>query len=226
MKVLRGRYNGLAELFRFSSGFGWDPETKKFTARDEVWDDYLKAHTNKNHLRDETFEDFGDLHLIFSTNVATGKNAMGLGDAIDEDAYQEDTSVQVEDDEEERAYEDTSVQEVFASLEKRRGGKLPHRKKARTAALNSTNASNEVNTEISHQIFDMIQKRWEKESEEKEAEDKANNVWEAIKEIPDLEEDLRYEAMTLIHSLGMKYGFVNMSIADRKGWIIQNLRKP
>ncbi|XP_019090985.1 PREDICTED: uncharacterized protein At2g29880-like [Camelina sativa] len=221
MKVLRGRYNGLAELFRFSSGFGWDPETKKFTARDEVWDDYLKAHTNKNHLRDETFEDFGDLHLIFSTNVATGKNAMGLGDAIDEDAYQEDTSVQVE--ESLRRY---ICSRSFRSLEKRRGEKLPHRKKARTAALNSTNASNEVNTEISHQIFDMIKKRWEKESEEKEAEDKANNVWEAIKEIPDLEKDLCYESMTLIHSLGMKYGFVNMSIADRKGWIIQNLRKP
>ncbi|XP_010495586.1 PREDICTED: uncharacterized protein At2g29880-like [Camelina sativa] len=180
MKVLRGRYNGLAELFRFSSGFGWDPVTKKFTARDEVWDDYLK-----------------DLHMIFSTNVATGKNAMGLGDAIDEDTYQvgdndginDSNRVQVEDDEEERAYEDTSVQEVSSSLEKRRGGKL-------------------------------------QESKEKEAEDKATNVWEAIKEIPDLEEDLRYEAMTLIHRLGMKNGFVHMSIADRKGWIIQNLRKP
>lgn len=80
-------------------------------------------------------------------------------------------------------------------------------------------------TEISSQIFGMIQKRWEKEAEEKEAEDKANNVWDAINEIPDLDDDLRYEAMTLVHSLGMKSGFVKMSVADRRGWIKQNLRK-
>ncbi|WZY99022.1 hypothetical protein YC2023_071351 [Brassica napus] len=45
----------------------------------------------------------------------------------------------------------------------------------------------------------MIQKRWVKEAEEK-----ANNVWDAIREIPDLDADLRYEEMTLVHSLGMK----------------------
>ncbi|XP_010430637.1 PREDICTED: uncharacterized protein At2g29880-like [Camelina sativa] len=154
MKVLRGRYNGLAELFRLSSGFGWDPETKKFTARDEVWDDFLKAHSNKTYLCDESYEDFRDLHMIFSTNVATGKNAMGLGDVVAEDPYQvgdneginDSTRVQIEDDLEETTYEDTSVHEVFASLEKRREEKLSHRKKARTVALNSTKDSDEVNT--------------------------------------------------------------------------------
>ena len=65
---------------------------------------------------------------------------------------------------------------------------------------------------------------WE-EDEEKETKDKANNVWDAINEIPDLDDDLRYEAMTLVHSLGMKSGFVKMSVADRRGWIKQNLRK-
>ncbi|KAF2614497.1 hypothetical protein F2Q70_00011599 [Brassica cretica] len=45
----------------------------------------------------------------------------------------------------------------------------------------------------------MIQKRWVKEAEEK-----ANNVWDTIREIPDLDDDLRYEEMTLVHCLGMK----------------------
>lgn len=80
-------------------------------------------------------------------------------------------------------------------------------------------------TEISHQIFRMIQKRWGKETQEKETEDKSNNVWDAIKEISDLDENLRYEAMTLVYSLGMKTGFMNMSIAERKGWIKQTLPK-
>ncbi|XP_010463156.1 PREDICTED: uncharacterized protein At2g29880-like [Camelina sativa] len=164
MKILRGKYNNFTEFLRFSSGFGWDPETKKFTATDEVWDTFLKAHPTKTHLRDESFEDFGDLRIIFALNTATGQNVVGLGDVVDTDNI---------------PYEERSVHDVFYSLE--------------------------------------VSRRWEKETEEKEADDKANNVWDAIKEIPDLTDDMRYEAMTLVHSLGRKYGFVHMSIEERKG---------
>lgn len=147
---------------------------------------------------------------------------MGLGDAVLEDV--EDTeeidSVQVLYDAEGILHEEASVHEVLSAREK-----LPPKKKSRTVAYNSNKVGDEV-TEISSQIFGMIQKRWEKEAEEKEAEDRANNVWDAIKEIPDLDDDLRYEAMTLVHSLGMKSGFMNMSIADRGGWIKRSLRKP
>lgn len=71
----------------------------------------------------------------------------------------------------------------------------------------------------------MIQKRWVKEVEEKEVEDKVNNVWDVIKEIFDLDDDLRYEAMIFVYILGMKFGFVNMFIIDRCGWIKRNFRK-
>ncbi|CAE5963855.1 unnamed protein product [Arabidopsis arenosa] len=236
MKILKGRYKIMAELLRFSSGFGWDPETKKFTASDEVWDDYLKAHPNKTNMRNESFEDFEDLRMIFGSNTATGLNAVGLGDTVDADSYQvrqndeinDSNRGQIMDDVDGIPYAEKSVHDVFSSLEKSRLEKLPHRKKPRTDAFNSNKAFDEVNTvtEFGNQIFGMIQRRWEKENEEKEAEDKADNVWNAITEIPDLTNDLRYEAMTLIHSLGMKSGFLHMSIEDRKGWIMQNLRKP
>ncbi|CAF1997884.1 unnamed protein product [Brassica oleracea] len=157
-------------------------------ADDEVWKVYLKANPNNKYLREDSFEDFEELQMIFGQNTATGQNAVG-----------------------------------FFFIRKKYGEKLPPRKKARTDSY-LEKACEEV-TEISSQIFGMIQKRWEKEAEEKEAEDKANNVWDAINEIPDLDDDLRYEAMTLVHSLGMKSGFVKMSVADRRGWIKQNLRK-
>ncbi|KAG7588468.1 hypothetical protein ISN44_As07g008000 [Arabidopsis suecica] len=195
----------------------------------------MQAHPNKTQLRNESFEDFEDLRMLFGSNTATGRNAVGLGDSIDADTYQvrendgtnDPSRVQIMDDAEEITYEETSVHDVFSSLERRSGGKLPQRKKARTDAFNSNKVFDEVNTvtEFSNQIFGMIQKRWEKETEEKEAEDKANNVWDAIKEIPDLDVGLRYEAMTLVHSLGMKIGFMHMTIEERKGWIMQNLRK-
>lgn len=46
MKILKGKYQSLADFLRCSSGFGWDPVTKKFNADDEVWNIYLKV---ENH---------------------------------------------------------------------------------------------------------------------------------------------------------------------------------
>ncbi|XP_006289451.2 uncharacterized protein At2g29880 [Capsella rubella] len=207
LKNLKGKYNSLKDLLRFSSGFGWDPETKKFTATDEVWNGFLEAHPLKKNLRDDTFEDFEDFRIIFESITASGQNAVGLGDPIDggpnqigdTDAINESSRVQMVNDLEGIPYDERSVHEVFSSLENSRLEKLPPRKKARTDACNSNKASDEVDTveEFGHQIFGMIQRRWEKEIEEKEADDKANNVWDAIKEIPDLTDDMRYEAMTL-----------------------------
>nr|GLL17348.1 uncharacterized protein LOC109154905 [Ipomoea trifida] len=45
LKWFKNRFNNFSELMRHSSGFGWDPITKRFTASDEVWEDYLKEKT-------------------------------------------------------------------------------------------------------------------------------------------------------------------------------------
>ena len=41
MKSMKKEYSVYAALFWFSSGFGWDPITKQFTAPDDVWAAYL-----------------------------------------------------------------------------------------------------------------------------------------------------------------------------------------
>ena len=66
-------------------------------------------------------------------------------------------------------------------------------------------------TGTTNQIVSMIQQRWQKEAEEKEAEEKVNKVWGVIKEIPDLEKNERFDAMNLVHRLGMKAGFMSMT---------------
>ena len=43
MKILKTKYLNAAELLHFSSGFGWDSTTKRFTASKEVWTEYLKV---------------------------------------------------------------------------------------------------------------------------------------------------------------------------------------
>ncbi|EOA18093.1 hypothetical protein CARUB_v10021869mg [Capsella rubella] len=238
MKILRARHKSFVDLLSYSSGFGWDPETKKFTARQEVWDDYFKGHSKSKHLRDDSFEDFEDLDKIFGKKIATGKNAIGLGDTTEARTYaprdsewetQDNYIPQMADENEVDGVEDLPEQVVSSSLGRRKSNeKLPIRKKTRTEGYNVDKITDEISsaTGMSSQLFSMIQQRWQKEAEEKQAEEKNNNVWDAIKEIPGLEENERFDAMNLIHQWGMNAGFVSMTTEERFGWIKRSVRKP
>ncbi|KAI5339020.1 hypothetical protein L3X38_018292 [Prunus dulcis] len=61
LKWFKQRYNIFSGLMRHSSGFGWDPITKKFTASDEVWKDYIKSHPAHVNFQTDTFVDY-ELH--------------------------------------------------------------------------------------------------------------------------------------------------------------------
>ncbi|CAH2035447.1 unnamed protein product [Thlaspi arvense] len=196
MKILKARYQSYVDLFRHSSGFGWDPVTKKFTASNEVWNDYFKGHSNQSHLRDNSFEDYEDLNLIFGSNTATGKNAIGLSDSSAQPSETHDMN----------------------PLEEDQGATYHHQ-------VHEDVSFSSLVTEISNQVFGILQQRWKQEAEEKQAEEKINCVWDAIKEIPDLEDDVRYDAMTKVHELGMKAGFAKMSITERFGWIKRHVYK-
>lgn len=106
--------------------------------------------------------------------------------------------------------------------------KIPIRKRARTDVYNVEKISDEISavTGTTNQIVSMIQQRWQKEAEEKEAEENVNNVWDEIKEIPDLEENERFDAMNLVHKLGMKAGFMSMTREERFRWIKRSVPKP
>ncbi|KAH0886039.1 hypothetical protein HID58_062135 [Brassica napus] len=67
MKIMKTKYLNAAELLPSK----------------EVWAEYLKAHPKFKKFRDETFEEFDDLKLIFDKNIATGTNAIGLGETTD-----------------------------------------------------------------------------------------------------------------------------------------------
>ncbi|BBG96632.1 hypothetical protein Prudu_005489 [Prunus dulcis] len=67
------------DLIRHSSGFGWEPTTKKFIAPEEVWKDYFKSHPTQNV-------------------IAIGRNSLGLGDDTDARTFRvEDRHVGIED---------------------------------------------------------------------------------------------------------------------------------
>ncbi|KAG2311962.1 hypothetical protein Bca52824_023519 [Brassica carinata] len=65
-------------------------ETNTLNSKEHQWKNHNKnhknvekAHPNYKKFRDETFEEFDDLKIIFERNFATGRNAIGLGDTTD-----------------------------------------------------------------------------------------------------------------------------------------------
>ncbi|EFH40998.1 hypothetical protein ARALYDRAFT_496320 [Arabidopsis lyrata subsp. lyrata] len=215
MKYLKLQYQSSLDLKRFSSGFGWDPSTKRFTAPDEVWDDYLKAHPNNKQLRYDTFEFFEELQIIFGEGVATGKNAIGLCDSTDAaiglcDSTDARTYKSGENSREEYVSDfDNGHQSIthhlcLMELQKVLQRSFPPRKRTRS----------ERNTSQKEESSMMVKrdnkKKWHK---------KKINVWDALKEVSDLDERIRFKALTKIYHLGIQDVFVSMSVEERLGWI-------
>jgi len=135
------------------------------------------------YLRDDTFEDFEDLEKVYGQNIAKGNNTVGLGDTTDAHTYiardndgddENDGDADADDD-----GDDGDGVEQASSLRRSNAiEKLPVRKRARTDVYNVEKISDEINavTGTTNQIVSMIQQRWQKKAEEKEAEEKVNNV--------------------------------------------------
>ncbi|KAB2618143.1 hypothetical protein D8674_014012 [Pyrus ussuriensis x Pyrus communis] len=77
--VNNGWYDANGIISKHSSGFGWDPVTKKFIARDRS-------------IRKKTFADYEDLMTVFGDGTAKGNNSNGLGDDTDVTTYRVEES--------------------------------------------------------------------------------------------------------------------------------------
>ncbi|CAA2998838.1 Hypothetical predicted protein [Olea europaea subsp. europaea] len=87
VKWFKKQYNKYSKLMRHNSGFGWDHATKKFTASDEVWDDYFMSHPEDKSYRTDTFPNYEDLRIAVGSGIAVGTRAIALGDDTDARAF-------------------------------------------------------------------------------------------------------------------------------------------
>ncbi|KAK0582696.1 hypothetical protein LWI29_028630 [Acer saccharum] len=83
LKFFKRKYQKYYQLMRHSSGFGWDETTKKFTALEEVWENYFKSHPTHRGLLNKNCDDYEDLQIVIGNATVTGKNSLGLGDETD-----------------------------------------------------------------------------------------------------------------------------------------------
>ncbi|XP_057775365.1 uncharacterized protein At2g29880-like [Salvia miltiorrhiza] len=206
---------------KFNSGFGYDNKAKKFTAPDEVWDAYCQAHPKDAYLRHGTCPDYEDLEMAVGNGVAVGKNSIGLGSATDARTLGAD---------ENRV---PHIEELNYDAENEAFRRAPAKRSRGQFEINSGHTENSSHQEFMAEIkkitttIEGVQSLLVKRDTmlEKKEREKTYTTWDAIKEIPDLTEDVRTKAFDLLDTKSKKDGFLRMTVDERKRWITYKIRE-
>ncbi|XP_016440075.2 uncharacterized protein LOC107765891 [Nicotiana tabacum] len=82
MRTLKKTYATMKRTAQHS-GFGWNEETRKFDAEDDVWEQYLAAHPKDAKYKTKKLLDYNTLALIFGDTVSDGRNGYEVNDTED-----------------------------------------------------------------------------------------------------------------------------------------------
>lgn len=189
------------------------------------------------NLRNGSFEDYEDFQIIFGNGTAVGKNALGLGDGTDARTYGLEENENMFDDNNE-VYETLSLSDYTSppfldtNLEAPTEKLLP-RKKARTEYQTyGTPTETATRTDLLEKVCAGMDSISTIASEmqgihglmkKREHDREKDNIWNCIKEIPNLDNHARFKALELVNKLGMKDAFVKMSLEERLAWIQYNM---
>ncbi|KAL2518841.1 hypothetical protein Adt_15088 [Abeliophyllum distichum] len=191
------------KLLRHSSGFGWDPVTKKFTASDEVWKEYIKSNGNSTY-RTDTFVDYEDLRIVIGNGTAIGRHAIALGN--DTDARTFETQESRGGGSLDNFMYDSNIGKFHHLLEKR----------------NRTNvdAKSVETNNIQLELMDKLTQNIDKLTRSIDSIDNSEpSCWDIIKEIPNLDDGARFKALDLLNTSGKKLEFMKMTPEERSKWI-------
>ncbi|RWR94152.1 L10-interacting MYB domain-containing-like protein isoform X1 [Cinnamomum micranthum f. kanehirae] len=75
LRTIKQHYNHIKTLMGLS-GFGWDDATKRVTASDQVWDDYIKAHPDYDYYRGRSVVNYEKFAIIYGDSIADGRDVL------------------------------------------------------------------------------------------------------------------------------------------------------
>ncbi|KAJ4871470.1 Uncharacterized protein Rs2_46895 [Raphanus sativus] len=212
MKILKNQYRDFVNLLHFDSKVQWNPITKKFTAPDEVWNAYLRDFPNQRHVRNETYEEYENMKVVFGGMRRFARLHSQPSEVRKNEILKQEVDLTKDDD-------DDEVHEI------RETEAVVFGDSSNYASVKDNDLLAKICTELrsvesaTKQMIHIMQGRSMVE------ENKKINVWEAIKEIPNLSNHVQYEALSMIQKLQMGDIFVNMSVEDRLGWIQWNTQR-
>ncbi|KAL6175998.1 hypothetical protein ACLB2K_052634 [Fragaria x ananassa] len=218
LKWFKGRWLSYSTLMRFSFGFGYDYTIKRFTAPDEVWDEHLNAHKKDANLHYGVTLDYEDLEITVGNGVAVGKNSIGLGSATDARTLGDDKAMKVE---------------MFPEVSEVPNQRRTRSKRSRNEYEGSSSSTGNTPqsgimehldklTTTFEGVYSLLEKR--ESLLEKRERDRAYTIWDAIEEIQNLDEDIRFKAFDLLDTKSKSHGFLKMAPKVRANWIFHKMR--
>ncbi|KAF3432407.1 hypothetical protein FNV43_RR27147 [Rhamnella rubrinervis] len=232
VKWFKGRYTNYSQLMRFNSEFGWDPIAKKFTASDEVWEDYFKAHPTHRSYRTDIFTNYEYLEITIGNRTATGSHAIGLGEETDARTIEiKDNKVSGLDDLTYDPHTETFIQSDTHDT-------LPHSSSTsdftshpmNSEVLPTTRKRNRMDIEGKSSLFepnscqfDVLNNIAQNIGELKQTidsiESREVSCWDIMKEIPNLNQRARFKALKLLNTRAKRMDFLKMTPEERSDWI-------
>ncbi|XP_073147701.1 uncharacterized protein At2g29880-like [Henckelia pumila] len=235
LKWFKQRYSNYSKLISHNSGFGWDPVTKKFTASDEVWDDYFKSHPRHEYYRSNTFDDYEDLRIAVGNGTAIGKFSSVVGDdadattfeieqhrgtsLLDDLVFDSDNGAFILNDGQESSYQPTFIEDITLPLPSQpMSSKVPpaSKKRDRTDFELKSRTSKNIDPDVMQKLSCNLEKAASKIESIGAVDD---NCWDAIKEVPDLENRTQFIVLDLLNTRAKKMVFLKMTIEERLEWI-------
>ncbi|XP_061342436.1 uncharacterized protein At2g29880-like [Gastrolobium bilobum] len=220
---------------------------ESWTIDDEVWEDYLKSHPSHSKLHEKSAVDYEELKIVFSGATTTRNDSIALGtndtnattfgeenkDSRMEDfVYDPINDVFIEPNHYELLDHSPSphqcsppshsLLDLEVHTEKTSRNNRSRSKYEGNSTLVGTNKQAKVLENLSIDIG-TIARNFEKISnlmEERERDRKReSNIWDAIKEIPNLEDKTWFLAIDLLNTKAKKDMFLSMSLEERFSWI-------
>ncbi|KAI9194286.1 hypothetical protein LWI28_004793 [Acer negundo] len=191
---------------RHSSGFGWDPVTKKFTTSDEIWEDYLKSHPTHKNYHTDTFVDYEDIRIAIGNETAVGRHSIGLRDGTDARTFGVE---EIRD-----GGLDDLIYDLEVPLATRKRNRIEYEGKSNSFETNNTQP--EVIDKLIHTIdklnhtIDLIATR-------------EHSFWDLIKELLNLDNCTRFKVLKLLNTRAKKIEFSKMTPEERSEWIFYEL---
>ncbi|XP_043695598.1 uncharacterized protein LOC122646171 isoform X2 [Telopea speciosissima] len=232
-RKLRMQYNALKTLLDHG-GFRWDETRQMVTADDNVWDDYLKAHPEARSYRTKTVPNYNDLCVIYGHPITDGRQSCSgpSGHEVDLE-YMPGMEIEVWeepispisaghgdpliDTQESSSQSDEAVD--ISNQQNKRPFSLPStfghpRKMQRCSDQRMADALREMAIAVTS----LTNKK------ENDSPNTLENVVNALKAIPDIDEDFFLDACDLLEDEQKAKMFLALDVTIRKKWLMRKLR--
>ncbi|KAF3446023.1 hypothetical protein FNV43_RR11201 [Rhamnella rubrinervis] len=216
----------------FNYGFGWDPIAKKFTASDEVWEDYLQAHPTHRSYRTDTFTDYEYLEIAIGNRTATGSHAIGLGEetnartietkdnkigGLDDLTYDPQIETFIQSDTHATLPHSSSTSDFTSHPMNSEA--LPTTRKRNIMEIEEKSSSFEPNSCQSDVLNNIAQNIGELKQTIVSIKSREVNCWDVIKEIPNLDQRAHFKALKLLNTRAKRMDFLKMTPEEHSDWI-------